>query len=346
MIVNSKKTATQSLLVSKDILSTAKLSLAVSVFVLGLKLWAYFLTHSAVILSDAIESVVNVLSAIVAVFVIYYSQQPADRDHPYGYGKLEYFSSAFEGGMIFFASLMIVYESVRSFTHGVKIEHIGLGLTFSALATFFNFVMGLYLLRKARLNNSEALKASGIHLLGDCWTTLGAALALGIVAYTGMAWLDPAIAVVFALVLAWSGLKIFKKSTNLLIDGFDREGLENLVVALNVNRREGVIDIHHLRSIKSGNFHHIDAHMVVPEFWDVKKVHELSHEFEQNVVAQYKYSGEFAFHLDPCKQSYCNVCSVQTCTIRREDFIQERKFEVDRVIGDPEPTLVKKEVNV
>lgn len=326
--------------------SAAKISLAVSFLVLGLKTWAYLQTHSSAVMSDAIESVVNVLAAFIALFIIYYSQQPADEDHPYGHGKLEYFSAAFEGGMIFFAALMIVRESVHALTYGVHIQKISEGIVYSAVATVLNLTTGLYLLKKGKSHNSEALKASGAHLLSDCWTTLGAILALGLVWWTDAKWIDPAVAIVVAVALAYSGVKIFMRSTNLLIDGLDREALENLTLALNTNRLQGIIDIHHVRSIKAGNFHHIDAHLVVPEFWDIKAAHDLSEDFEERVVKQYKYNGEFAFHLDPCKRNYCDVCSLKICHLRQRDFVAEKEFKVESLILGPMPTLSKDQDHV
>lgn len=326
--------------------SAAKISLAVSFLVLGLKTWAYLQTHSSAVMSDAIESVVNVLAAFIALFIIYYSQQPADEDHPYGHGKLEYFSAAFEGGMIFFAALMIVRESVHALTYGVHIQKISEGIIYSAVATVLNLTTGLYLLKKGKSHNSEALKASGAHLLSDCWTTLGAIFALGLVWWTDAKWIDPAVAIVVAVALAYSGVKIFMRSTNLLIDGLDREALENLTLALNTNRLQGIIDIHHVRSIKAGNFHHIDAHLVVPEFWDIKAAHDLSEDFEERVVKQYKYNGEFAFHLDPCKRNYCDVCSLKICHLRQRDFVAEKEFKVESLILGPMPTLSKDQDHV
>lgn len=326
--------------------SAAKISLAVSFLVLGLKTWAYLQTHSSAVMSDAIESVVNVLAAFIALFIIYYSQQPADEDHPYGHGKLEYFSAAFEGGMIFFAALMIVRESVHALTYGVHIQKISEGIVYSAVATVLNLTTGLYLLKKGKSHNSEALKASGAHLLSDCWTTFGAILALGLVWWTDAKWIDPAVAIVVAVALAYSGVKIFMRSTNLLIDGLDREALENLTLALNTNRLQGIIDIHHVRSIKAGNFHHIDAHLVVPEFWDIKAAHDLSEDFEERVVKQYKYNGEFAFHLDPCKRNYCDVCSLKVCHLRQRDFVAEKEFKVESLILGPMPTLSKDQDHV
>jgi len=313
-------------------LRAAIISLLVSLVVLGIKTLAYFQTYSTAILSDALESIVNVVAAIVALFVVFYVSQPADREHPYGHGKLEYFSSAFEGGMIFFAAIMVIHETLKSFWAGIPLKNIEQGIAFIVLANLLNLILGFYLKRVGRKENSEALKASGAHVLSDTWTTAGVIVGLFIVKWTGWLWADPLIAGAVAVHLAYEGYKIVVRSINGLIDGIDHDDLKHLANSINKNRTEGVIDIHRVRAIRSGKFHHIDAHIVVPMFWDVKKVHDITHEFEQKVVNSYRYDGEFAFHVDPCNQRYCQICRVQNCHLRLKEFEKEKSFSVEHLI--------------
>lgn len=319
--------------------NAATISLVSSIVVLGLKALAYYHSHSAAILSDALESVVNVLAAIVALGVIIYVSQPADREHPYGHGKMEYFSAAFEGGMIFFASLMILSEAIKYFYGENKPRDLEEGIAIVCFATTINLALGLYLRHVGRAQNSETLQASSAHVLSDCWSTGGVIVGLFIVKWTGIYWLDPLMAVLVALNLGYEGFRIVKKSLNALIDGMDTEALQNLSEAIKANQTEGVIDIHHVRSIRSGRFHHIDAHIVVPEFWDVKIVHAMTHEFEGQVVKTYKYDGEFAFHVDPCGQNFCRSCRVSPCHIRKKDFEFNPDFSVEHLIDGPRYTV-------
>lgn len=320
-------------------LRAAYLSLFASVLVLALKAFAYYQTHSAAILSDALESVVNVAGAMVALWVIHYVSQPADREHPYGHGKMEYFSSAFEGGMVFFASIMILIEVSKYFYQDYQTRELEQGIVIIVLASVVNVCLGLYLRYVGNSENSEALKASSAHVISDCWTTAGVVFGLFLVKWTGIKWLDLAVAIIVALHLGYEGFRIVRRSINALIDGMDTEALQNLSEAINANRLDGVIDIHHVRSIRSGKFHHIDAHVVVPEFWDVKKVHELTHDFEAKVVKAYKYDGEFAFHVDPCGQRFCSSCRVVDCKVRKKEFQFNPHFSVEHLIDGPKYTV-------
>lgn len=324
-------------LANKTKMKAALVSLVASVIVLAIKTFAFKQTHSSAILSDALETIINVVTAAVALVIIYYANQPADKDHPYGHGKLEYFSAAFEGGMIVFASLMIFRETIDAYLNKHVLLQIEQGILLSLVATLINLIVGLYLLRIGRRENSETLSASGTHLLSDCWTTVGAIAGLVAVQISGLIIFDTLIALALAVYLLYSGIVLVKNSMNALIDGWDMPALENLTTALNKNRLLGIIDIHNVRSIRSGNFHHIDAHMVVPEFWDVKKVHELSHEFENKVVADYKYNGEFAFHVDPCKKSYCSQCEIGFCPIRQKEFVALRTLTLESIVSGPMP---------
>lgn len=318
-------------------LRAALISVFASIAIFALKIWAYRQTHSAAVLSDALEGIVNVVASIVALFVVRFAAQPADQDHPYGHGKAEYFSSAFEGGMIFFAALVIGYEAVRALLVGGELHTLEVGLAIIGVAAFLNLALGLYLRRTGIKHKSEALKASGVHVLSDVWTTVGIMLGLGLVLLTGLRWLDPLMAALVALQLGYSGFKIVHESISSLIDKTDEEALGELAAALNKNRATGIIDLHHLRMIRSGSFHHVDAHVVVPEYWDVSKAHNLTHEFEERVVHDYPADGEIAFHVDPCKQLYCVYCDVLDCPIRLSEFKQRKEFTVAHLTAGPEP---------
>lgn len=313
----------------------ALISLLASGFIFLLKFLAYYVTNSAAVMSDATESVVNVIAAIIALFVIRFVSQPADDEHPYGHGKAEYFSSAFEGGMIFFASLVIMAQSVQAMWQGHSLTHLDTGLYIVGLATLLNLALGLYLKKVGQRENSEALTASGIHVLSDVWTTVGVMIGLVLVYWTGIQWLDAVVALLVAVQLGFSGFKIVRSSIGGLIDETDPKVLADLAISFNKMKFPGVIDIHKLRVIRSGSFHHVDAHIVVPQYWDVANVHDQNERFERAVVKDYRFDGEIAFHVDPCKKSYCYVCEVFDCPIRIAEFKQRKEFTVKSLISDP-----------
>lgn len=318
---------------------SAIVSLVVSVAVLALKTKAFYETHSVAVLSDALETVVNVVTAIFALWAIKMAAEPADEEHPYGHGKFEYFSAAFEGGLIFFAALAILFQSIESFFETSKIQNIGVGFKYLSIATALNLVVGIWLVWIGKSQNSEALKASGKHVLSDVLTTGGIFVGLGLVQWTGLNWIDSLVGLLVGLWLALEAYNILRTNTGALLDEVDTDSLEKLAEVIKKHRKSGVIDIHHVRMIRSGNFHHIDAHMVVPEFWDVKEAHTMSHDFEKNVVRDYEFDGEFAFHMDPCQKLYCSVCTVENCKIRVAPYSRHREFTKEHLVKGPVYTV-------
>lgn len=315
----------------------ALISLLASFVVLGLKAFAYYKTHSTAVLSDTLESIINVITAIIALFVIHYVSQPADEEHPYGHGKAEYFSAAFEGGLIFFAAVMIVYEGVKALITVVEVHGSDEGLSIIGVATLFNLVLGFYLKKVGEKEKSETLIASGAHVLSDVKTTLGVAIALVIVKlFPQLQWFDPAMAIAVSLHLAWEGFGIVKSSIGALIDETDTESLTLLSTVIKKHRTPTIIDIHHLRAIRSGSFHHIDAHIVVPEFLNIAEAHDQVQIFEKKVVRDYPYDGEIAFHMDPCNQDFCGKCEASNCPVRKRPLNRPYSFSAEDMIKGPQ----------
>lgn len=316
----------------------ALISLIVSIFVLALKGYAYHQTHSAGILSDALETTINVVTALVAFFVLQFAMAPADKEHPYGHGKIEYFSAAFEGGVIFFAALAIIFESVKSFFYPHQIRNIGEGVAYIVLATLINLVMGMYLLKVGKQSKSEALKASGAHLLSDVKTTLGVVIGLALFKVTGQTWIDSLVGTVVGAWLLYESFQIIKSNVGGLLDELDIECAKELCLKMSKHLEPAIINIHNLRIIRSGHFHHMDAHIVIPEYYDIKRVHEIIHRFEKEVIKDYSYDGEFVFHTDPCGSNYCSVCMVENCPIRKNPFVKRPMLDYRNVISGPKHT--------
>jgi len=317
-------------------IKAARASVFLAVLVLAIKFIAYQMTQSAAVFSDAVESIVNVFAAVVALFVLRIVASPADEEHPYGHGKLEYFSSAFEGGLISFAALAIAFESVRSFIEGKVLSQPDVGIVVMLIAGIINLLLGLHLKAVGKKYHSEALKASGAHVLSDVWTTVAVMFGLALVALTKLQWIDPLIGLLVALHLGFSGVQIMKRSIQGLMDQQDPLVLKQIVEAFNHHKEAWVIDVHQLKMIRSGSFHHIDAHLVVPEYLNVAQVHEDCDEFEKKVVATYPFDGEIAFHLDPCGQSYCQKCEMKECHIRLKEFQKKNLFTTKSCVGAPE----------
>jgi cation diffusion facilitator family transporter len=295
-------------------------SLVVGVMILVAKYQAYRMTGSTAILSDALESIVNVVTAVFALGSIAFAAQPADRNHPYGHGKIEFFSAAFEGGLIAFAAVLIIYEVVRAFLYGVNVRALDTGLVVVLGAGFANLALGWYLVRVGRASRSLVLIADGQHVLADFWTSVGIVVGLLLVRFTGLWWLDPVIAALVALNLMWTGFRLVRHAAGGLLDEEDTPLLSRLLAVLGNRMGQGVIRVHHLRAIRAGRFHHVDAHLVVPEFWSVDRAHELAESLAERVIGELGVEGELVFHTDPCHRAYCAMCDLDDCVVRREPF--------------------------
>jgi cation diffusion facilitator family transporter len=309
-------------------LNAAKFSLLASIGLTLLKYAAFLITDSQAVLSDALENIINAIAAAFALWAIVNASRPADRHHPYGYGKMEYFSSAFEGALVMVASLFLIFNGIRALLQGHALHHLELGSLMVALAGLLNLALGRLLIHLGNKTQSAALTASGKHVMTDFWTSLGVLLGLLLVHLTGQHWLDPALAILIGLQLGVSGWNITKGALQRLADQADPATIQSLTHAIQTHAREGIIHLHHLRVLKTGRHHHIDCHLVCPGHWTIDHAHDLAERFEQDVIAQCAMEGELAFHIDPCRQKYCRCCSVSPCPHRLHEFKDSSDFNL------------------
>lgn len=296
------------------------LSLGVGLCVMALKFYAYRLTQSTALLSDALESIVNVAAAGFALWAIRAAEDPPDEEHPYGHGKIEFVTAVFEGGLISFAAIIIAFESIQSLVRGPAMPNLDQGLWVVVAAGGVNGLLGAVLVAIGRDTESMALVADGKHVLTDFLTTVGILLGLGVAKWTGLAWIDPAIALFMAGVLLLTGVPLVRGAINGLIDAADTPLLEKILGSLERNRVPGVIRLHKVRAMKNGRRIHVDGHIVLPEFWPIERGHDLVESFEKSVVKDIFLEGEIEFHLDPCRRAYCAGCDLMDCPVRLAPF--------------------------
>jgi len=318
-------------------LRAALLSLVIATLILAANYQAYRMTGSTAVLSDALESIVNVLAAVFALGGLIFAGRPADRNHPYGHGKIEFFSAAFEGGLIAFASILIVYEAVRTLVSGPDVRQIGAGLLIVFGSGLVNLALGIYLVRTGRRYVSLTLVADGQHVLADVWTSAGVIVGLALVQLTGRVWLDPLVALLVALWLMLTGVRLVRHAAGGLLDEEDPLLLKRVLDALQKYVGGGVIRVHHLRAIRSGRFQHVEAHLVVPEFWSVERAHDLSEDVAARVMRDLGAEGEMVFHTDPCHRVYCVTCDLEDCPIRREPFLKLTPLTLEEVVQPDMP---------
>jgi cation diffusion facilitator family transporter len=314
------------------------ISLVVGVGLLGAKYWAYELTGSTAVLSDALESIVNVLAAGFALGGIVFAGRPADRNHPYGHGKIEFFAAGFEGGLVAFAAVLILWEAFQGLLHGVEVRNLDSGLAVVLGAGVANLLLGLYLVRTGRRTSSLTLVADGQHVLSDAWTSGGIVVGLLLVRLTGLSWLDPLVAALVALNLLVTGVRLVRLAAAGLLDEEDTPLLHRLVGSLASRLHDGVIRFHNLRAIRAGRFHHVEAHIVVPEFWPVDRAHDLSEAVAADVIAELSIDGRLSFHADPCRRAWCASCDLSDCPVRRVPFVGPVPLTLEEVVSpDPGP---------
>lgn len=312
-------------------------ALAISAVLTGAKYWGYRWTGSQAVYSDFLESIVNIVAGVVAIAIVGIASKPADRDHPYGHGKIEYFSAAFEGGMIAFAALMIFIDAIPALIHQQTVGRLRDGAILVLACGVVNLALGLWLRAAGRRAGSPALIANGEHIMSDFITSAGVTVGLAIAQWTGWQWADPAVAMIVGVQLAWTGFRVVRRSVGGLLDEEDRELLMAFSNHLKAVDFGGVIQIHHTRIIRSGRFHHIDAHAVVPEFWDVAEAHARTDSFENRVMRGYPQPGELHLHVDPCRRVYCPNCDIADCPIRQKAFENHLPHDLEALISPEEP---------
>lgn len=261
----------------------ALLSMAAALATIALKAAAYFLTGSVGLLSDALESLVNLAGAIMALAMLEVAARPEDDDHPYGHGKAEYFSSGVEGTLILVAAVSIAWAALDRLRHPQPLESVGVGLAVSAIAALLNLVVGIVLLRAAKRHDSITLEANAHHLMTDVWTSVGVILGVGLVAATHWAWFDSVVALAVAANIVWTGVRIVRDSVFGLMDtALDRPEQAALLAALEPYRVNGV-DWHALRSRQSGSRRFVTLHVLVPGDWTVHDGHQLLERMEADI---------------------------------------------------------------
>ena len=276
----------------------AWLSIAAALGTIALKGIAWQMTGSVGLLSDALESFVNLAGAMMALAMLTIAEQPADDRHAYGHGKAEYFSSGFEGLLILLAAIAIGASALERLMNPHPLSDVGVGLGVSVIASLVNFATARILLAAGREHRSLTLEADVHHLMTDVWTSAGVIIGVGAVVLTGWLWLDPLIALLVAVNIVWTGWKLVHRSTSGLMDGALPPDDHAQVVAILSRYRETGIDYHALRTRESGARRFVEVHVLVPGAWSVRKGHDLAEQMESDIRAALPRTTVIT-HLEP-----------------------------------------------
>ena len=276
----------------------AWLSIAAAISTILLKGVAWQLTGSVGLLSDAIESFVNLAGALMALWMLTLAAQPADAAHPHGHGKAEYFSSAFEGFLILLAALSIGYAAVTRLLDPQPLEAVGVGLVVSVVASIINFATSVVLMRVGKRHNSITLEADAHHLMTDVWTSVGVISGVGLVAWSGWLWLDPVIALLVAANIVWTGFQLMRRSADGLMDrALPTEKLEKIENLLADYRQQG-LEFHALRTRQAGSRSFVTLHVLVPGHWTVQDGHDWAGRIEADIRKTLDHA-DVTTHLEP-----------------------------------------------
>jgi cation diffusion facilitator family transporter len=306
----------------------------VSILLFGVKVFAYFITHSVAVLTDALESIVNIVAAFIGLYSLTIAAKPRDDDHPYGHGKIEYISSAIEGVLITVAGFAIIYKAIKQLVAPATLHQVDYGILLIAATAIINYFLGVWCKNIGRKNSSLALTSSGTHLITDTITTVGIVVGLILFKLTGLAWVDSVVAIFVALIIIYTGYKILKSSFDGIMDKADTVLLNEVIATLNKNRNVNWIDLHNLRILKYGSVLHLDGHLTVPWYFNVHQAHDEVDTMDKLIKDTYGASVELFIHTDGCLDFSCAICSKENCPERKHPFTKKIEWSVANVISN------------
>jgi cation diffusion facilitator family transporter len=327
---------------SKENIRLQQWVVVIAIILFALKLVAYYLTQSVAILTDALESTVNVIAGIIGLFSLSVAARPRDENHPYGHGKAEYLSAAVEGALVLMAGFIIIYQAIINIIHPHVIQKLDKGILLVAITGIVNFAVGAASIHKGKKNNSLALVASGKHLQSDTYSTAGIVLGLGIIYFTKLIWMDSALSILFAFIIIYTGYRILRSSIAGIMDEADKQLLIKMIAYLNSHRRKNWIDLHNLRVIKYGGLLHVDCHLTVPWYLNVHEAHREIDALISLIKNEFGEDIEFFVHSDGCLDFSCPICTKEDCAVRKKPFKEKIEWSLENVIPNkkhrrPEP---------
>ncbi len=312
-------------------LRLARVALAIAVGLLFFKIYAAWLTGSRAVLSDAMESVVNVVASAAMLLAIRVARRPADTEHPFGHGKVELLAAAFEGSLLIIAGLAIAWESAPALLNPRPIEHLGWGSAVVGVTATIHAGLGLVLLRAGRRHHSPALKADGRHLLTDALSTLGVLGALGLVALTHVTWIDPAAACAVATWVTYTGARVVVDTARSLLDTHRPEHARRIADALSHAHPPGLLDPHDLRIVDAESTVFVILHVRAPAHWSVGRTNRLRVEARAAIADTFGVPADVNLQIEPCTPRCCPACSEPECPTRSAAF---------RALVAPDPAAI------
>lgn len=312
-------------------LQAATAALLVGVLLLAAKFYAWRVTGSSAVLSDALESIINVAASGFAIASVIMAAKPPDASHPYGHGKIEFFSAGFEGALIVLAAIGIFKAGLTHLLDPQPLPRLEIGLLVMVAASVVNVVMGLILIRVGHRTRSIALEADGRHLLTDVYTSIGVIIGLVLVRLTGWYWMDGLAACIVGGNILFTGFRLIRQSYQGLMDRADPDVLEQITAVLAAQRRSVWIDIHKLRAWRAGARIHIDLHLILPRQMSLADAHTEADDLEKILLAEVPGASSVLVHMDPCDDNFCPICGKKECRHRQHDFTRHKHWSAEEL---------------
>lgn len=309
--------------------------LSVGILLLAGKFLAYMLTDSVGILTDAMESIVNVVAGAMGLWSVWMAAIPRHYTHPYGHGKVELLTASVEGILIIVAGGVIIYEGFTRILTPQMPQQLDIGIIIVAAAGAVNCILGLWSIRIGKRNNSMALIAGGKHLLSDTYSTIGLVLGLTLLYFLKWPWIDGALALVFGAVIIVTGVGIIRQTASNLIDTTDGKIVARITTSIENSRQADWIDVHDLRAINYGEMMHIDCHLTLPYYYSIKIGHQRCDELEDVLRSAVEpHTTLISVHSDPCDERMCGGCAVGACEVRKAPFSKLNELNINVVTED------------
>ncbi|TGE14558.1 cation diffusion facilitator family transporter [Hymenobacter elongatus] len=308
------------------------LSLVVSLGLVAIKFYAYFLTTSQAVLTDALESIINVVTSGFALYSLYLTDLPKDENHPYGHGKVEYLSVGFEGALILIAGVYIFYSAVMAVLEPHTVARPDAGMALLAITALVNLGVGFVLVRSGKKMNSVAMVGDGQHLYIDALSTLVSCVALVLVILTGNVLFDAGAALLLGVFIVVNGFRMVRRSVSGLMDESDVSTVEQVIAELQRHRLPPWIDVHNLRVLRYGANLHIDCHMQMPYYFSLEETHNELNRIEDLIKRRFDVEVEMFVHADPCTFVACSLCHMPECPVRQHAFAQEVSWNLTNAV--------------
>jgi len=312
--------------------------LTVSFILLAGKFLAFYLTNSVGILTDAMESIVNVLAGAISLYSLYISSIPKDENHPFGHGKIEQISASIEGILIMTAGGIIIFEGINRIFDPADIKKLDIGIYIVAGAGLINYILGWYSINVGKKHDSIALISGGKHLQSDTYSSIGLVLGLVLLYLTHISWIDSALAIIFGGIIFITGIGILRKTVGNLMDKADKKILLLLHQSITRNRKEDWMDIHNLKIIKNGTIYYIDCDLTLPWYYNIRQSHDACDELERIIEIELPDRIQLSVHSDPCNASQCINCLLQDCLHRTQKFDLPLELTLDLLTNESDKT--------